>query len=990
MGVRYEKVLVPVDLAAAPAARDAASGRIVPLQKVPAMPFDRSSAESVVLALVDVEPGQELKLEPATETPPAAIGVKQDGPAITITNGGIALRLPADATLDQPFPGPIMAIRVGNGEWFGESTIVDVPFRGRVWTEIESVGPCCVQWRTTYRWANDGGLVFRARWAAGSDTVQITEEIIEDCEGAIEWFPFGAAPAKSYVWGGGERKGPMEPLAYKPTAGAVRGPGRRRLHYLSHLGYWNQWNLCWVGFSAGDDRFVGIFSGWGSQWERRGYVRPEVMEDDSRGHMVRFPLKHGRRHYGLLISSRAASGVEAKDARCLLNRRKVQHSDLALAKVLSWQLDPPLEDRKPHLVRQEDVDTFRGRLALEPRIAEAFECFLQKKQASYAGQLAVAFWKNDREKMKACVAEIASAMAKASAEIADGGYDRLIIFDGRIIKRLAYDLDVLWALGVIDEREYRAIRRSFLAVGGYMFSDPDYCRMADFWPHTEAQEGIATALKDDMGDCPVPSNFASEFFSTTGVIAELFDKHPLHLQWRRWAMEQTDRFLETFYEPDGTYHESVNYHTHEFSERMLFMFPLWWKGVRDYFAEDRVKGSFRHFLEIQMPPLSDSIPKLPDPAAMGYGSVHTLYADWDLPRRATLPADGNSGGNGLEQEHRGELSFGAYIYKDTDPAFAAQLMHAWRLAGKVIPLHTHPVLTVLTIDPSIGRNTPAPSRPESVHRMSFGIVSKASMTDGSPVWCLFRAGRATHHMDFDQGNLHLAAWDSVLLGEHGYHTHDQQGNHFGGAGTHLHSTIVYSEDKHMASGYTGLERAPEPALVHIGKDFDWCVHRIVNTNLRGMNNLPYFVILPVLTTRHVRHYLFVKPDYFLVWDVFEEAHEPSVFWLHPRLPVVEEGRGIYRAGKAGSPHLLVKFLLPQAPDVIENEQSGPLWSFGVRNGAGKPYMALLVPQMADRKIEAGLAADGRTVTVSGTGLKDVIHLPEAGSIAKLPRIERKG
>ena len=526
-----------------------------------------------------------------------------------------------------------------------------------------------------------------------------------------------------------------------------------------------------------------------------------------------------------------------------------------------------------------------------------------------------------------------------------------------------------------------------------MFSDPDYCNYTDFRPRTEPpEEGIALALKDNMGDCPVPPNFSSEFFSTVGVVAELFETHPLHGQWRQWAMEQNDRFMETFYEHDGTYHESVNYHTHEFSERVLHMYPLWWKGVRNYFAEPKVKGCFRHFLEIQMPPLSDSIEVLKDATASRYDSIHTLYADWSRPRRAVLPADGNSGGNGIEQEHRGELSLGAWIYRESDPAFAVAQMNAWRLAGKPIPLHTHAVLTVLTIDPAIGATTeklgPCTSQPwSSVHRVGMAVISKSCKPDGSPVWCLFRAGRATHHMDLDQGNIHLAAWDSVLLGEYGYHTVDNEGRQIGGADTWLHNTVVYSDDRWDCSGYTGLERAPDPLIVHTGDTFDWAAVRIVNTNLRRFDRVPYFIILPQPHTRHVRHYLFVKPDYFLVWDVFEEAHRPSTFWLHPRLAITQEGPGRFRAGTPGKPHLLVQFLQPQAPQVVENTQYGPLWSFCVRNETAQPYMTLLVPQVDDLGVKAALAADGRTVTVTGKGLHDEIRLPEPGTMG-LPVVRR--
>jgi len=981
LGVSYQRVLVPVGTHSPTALSDGA-GALYPVQTVPALAFDRTEADSVSLVVADLAPGRELELSPCdtAKAPAGAISVEAQDNYLVITNADLAVKVPADAQVEQPFPGPLVAMRAADGKWFGTSLLSDAPVRGAVFTDIESIGPCCVQWRTTYRWGCDAGVTFRVRWAAGSDTLLVDEEVFEDSDAAVEWYPFGDRPAKAYVWGGGEGSCPMRPLEYRPLPGSVRGTGRRKLGSVSHIGYWNQWNWSWVGFSAGDDRFVGLFPACGGSWRRRGHMKLDIYEDDGRGDYVRFPLKRGRRFYGMVISNRTDSGMEATEGKCLLNRRKTQLSDLALPKVLGWELNPPLEPREPHLVRKADLDTFRDRIASDTDLVAALDGFLSDRDETSAGWLAVSLWKNDPELMKRAIDGIVAELeGRVLGQIAQGGYERLIIFDGRLGKRLAYDVDVLWALGLLGEADYRRIRKVLLALA-YMFADPDYCVYSDFWPHIEPEEGVVEALKDEMGDAPVPPNFADEFFTTTGVMAELFERHPLRDEWRRFAIEHNQLFLDTFYAADGTYRESINYQTHEFNERLCLFYPLWFKGVHDFFADERVKGTFRFSAEVMMPKLSDGVPSVEDAARQRWGS---LFGRPDPPR-AMLPANGNSGGNGFEQEIRGELTLGAWVYRESDPVLAGQLMHAWREAGKPIPMGTHPVLTVVTLDATI-ESVPVPMT--SCHRLGLGVVSKARKPDGAPVWCLFRAGTATHHMDFDQGNLHLAAWDSVLLGEHGYHTFDNEGGHPGAAATWLHSTVVYSDDREMSCGYTGLERAPSPALVHLSDEFDWCVHRIVNTNYRRLETMRYTDQLPARRTQHVRHYLFVKPDYFLVWDVFEEAHQASTFWLHPRLPMTEVGPGAWRAGEPGKPHLLVRFIQPEKPEVVENRRFGPLWNFAVRNETGRPYLVLLVPARRPVEIDATWDAPSRVVRVAGTGLADTIHLPEPGCM-ELPRLVR--
>src|SRR5208283_121514 len=103
------------------------------------------------------------------------------------------------------------------------------------------------------------------------DTIQVLEEMRESSGCAVEWFPLGNARAKAYWWGGGEGDCPMRSLDSCPWGEESAGAGRevKVLQRLSHISYFNQWNAAWAGFSCGDERFVGVFSGWGGLWRRR-------------------------------------------------------------------------------------------------------------------------------------------------------------------------------------------------------------------------------------------------------------------------------------------------------------------------------------------------------------------------------------------------------------------------------------------------------------------------------------------------------------------------------------------------------------------------------------------------------------------------------------------------------------------------------------------------------------------------------------------------
>lgn len=985
LGAACERALIAVAAEGAVLLRDALTGQAYAVQRAPALPLDDVIGDEVELIVADLAPRQRLQLHNGIDAAASgaadaarAIAVQRDGQHLVIRNGRLAMKLPADGLVRPPFAGPIEALGCDDA-WWGSMRLHDAQAIGAVWSEIESVGPVCVQWRTTYRWGNGGGCTWRVRWAAGSDTLLVVDEGMEDSPAVIEWLPFGDLPARAWCRGGGEKLDAMQPLLWRGPAEAQKTEGRRLLRHLGHIGYFHQWQLGWVGFTGGERRFAGVFSGWGGRWKGRGAVRMEVVEDDARGHLLRLPVRRGVRMFGLVITDESAADLAAHERPHLLNRRKRQWSDLALGKVGGWELDPPLEPRRPNLLSADDLESAPRRLAAVPEVRAALQRWTDQLPRDHHAQFPAALVRGDEAEMQRSVAALCAWADSVVDDLALGGYERVNIFRGRVAKRHAYTLDALWALGLIDAPAYRHVRRSLLLLA-YVFSDRDFCRYEDYWPQLDhPDEQVAQALRHTAGNCPTPPNFASEFLSTVGVAAELFPAHPASPQWRQWSMQQLDRFLATFFHADGTYCESINYHVHALNEIVGQIYPLWHKQVRDYFAVPSIKGSFEHVCALQMPPIA-----LRRSTSSGR-AAKTLGLDARAALRASLPADGNSGHHGRPQDHKGELSVGARIYRDSDPALSAHLAHAWRAAGRLVIDLEHPLLTLLTLEPALPA-IPSPCR--STWRQGLGVISKATTAEGLPIWCLFRAGRATHHMDFDQGNLNLVLGDRILLADHGYHTCDPDGRPVHAAATWLHNTLTYAEDRNLSSGYTGLEEAPEPVLVHLGEAFDWVVHRIVNTNYRDLERLTYRDLIPARPIVHLRHYLFVRPDYLLIWDVIAGADDPATFWLHPPEQVEQTGPAAFRAGNRGRPHLAIQFLQPAAPTVVENRRFGPLWSFGVRQSARGGFLTLLVPQVADRQIRA--EREGRGVLrVSGRGVDDRIELPSPGCTDALPRVLRR-
>jgi hypothetical protein len=160
----------------------------------------------------------------------------------------------------------------------------------------------------------------------------------------------------------------------------------------------------------------------------------------------------------------------------------------------------------------------------------------------------------------------------------------------------------------------------------------------------------------------------------------------------------------------------------------------------------------------------------------------------------------------------------------------------------------------------------------------------------------------------------------------------------------------------------------------------------VNDNFRDLARLPYNQMIPAPVTVHVRHYLFMKPDYLLIWDVFERSHGPATLRFTPAQPVEQVSPMMFRSGAAPDPHLLIHILAPEAPEVVENRPVGPWHTLALRAAAGQSFMSLLVPQRHDRAIRARVDAGGRIVMVDGAGVHDVIRLPPPGSADRLPTL----
>ena len=949
-----------------------------PVQHVPRLCFDLPGPQHVALALREIEPYQAVEFFEG-EQPSSFDGIvcesSPDGDIIR--NKGVSLRLPRSGTYARSVPGPFGGFVIGDGDWIGGSKLLGIDPPVTIQVTVHADGPAVAQWTVTYSAESSVLAELHVRWALGADTLVVQEDIYESSEAAYELYPSIPHLATAYHMGAGEHLSPLQPMEVPLVQSQPNALGGEALGHLGHISYFGQWTDSWVGFRTTNlPEFIGAFSGWSSQWQGRGYVRPRIVQDVSCGAFLRLPLMRGRRVWGLVVTSSSEIDDSGK-TRHLLNRRKNQYADIPLSKQINWQLAGPTEDRTPHLFSNKDLQVFRAHIASDREVVAALEDFVQWANPEHVGFAPAAIWKNEETLLEQCKEPLLLFAESVFDATRDGGYDRIIIFNGREAKRRAYDFDALWSMGILTESEYLAVQRALLLLA-YVFVDPDYCRFEDFWAEDDPpSEGVREAMKSEMGDSPVPPNFAAEFFTTTAVIADLFPGHPMHDEWTALCERLFVKFVDRWFEPDGTYLESVNYHCHALNILICQIYGACVSGRANFLENLRIRGSFEQFLRLRTPVISHNLP-------VSNKDKRILAAD-DLTRLSVLPADGNSGENGNEQEWGEQLSVGAAIYHQADPDLSGRLMDAWIESGKVVLGTEHPLLTLLTLRPNI---KPVKRAVKSIHCKSLGVLSRAKHSDGSDVWALLRAGSATHHMDFDQGNIHLIAGGKLLLGDHGYHTHDDNGKRISGCSSFLHNVVTFSDSYLNSSGYTGLEEAPEPEVVALTDEFDYVAHRIINTNYRRIGEYPYNMLLPAPKTVHLRRTLFVKVGYLVIYDTFDECTEPTTYRLHPPKETIQVDSATFVTGNPANPDLRIRIVAPREPRVTENKQYGPLWSFAVTQEPALPYITVLqwLPGAAPLVTEFDESA--RTLRVQTAEIHDFISFPEIYSL-DVPNLRRK-
>jgi len=878
-------------------------------------------------------------------------------------NGRCAVQIPRSGSYAcANAPGPILAVRVGDGEWIGRGALhasQDV----LVTTELLAQGPLFLRWRSSFRYERITLATFECTLYTGEDFIHIREKSSRDSDLVLNFdlFP-NFAPDRWTCYGGGERnRQAMIEIDY------ARPETITTVDFNS--GH-QQMSLTWFGvYHEGRQECIGVVELNGQTWTNVSVNRLHLVAAPPESLLISTPLQGGVKEWALACSSLAdniqAPGSTAPIRLCLIHQR---YSGFPLQKIKDWVLDWEADQEARPFLQCESAGIVRVRQHVQetPELLQAYQHWTEivdhgeSITISHASTLAT-LWialgeeRYAREAVAALEKEIRTSIETCWAE---GGMIRLIIFHGRSMKMWLQAYDVLMAGGFIDEAHDRAFRRDF-AFLAYCFADAEFFpKQYNLADHNDP-DSFYYGMGQTIGDAVCPPNFHTEYFTTYGMMGCCFRTHPQAAEWRREAAQLMERQLEVHFYDSGCYCESPNYHSHVFTMINQFALALRRCGGPDLYQHPRFKAQFDYFTQMQTPPI------LMNEAARRF-ITPAKFLDPDRERYAMLPSNGNTGSDCSDMPLPVELAIGGVVYRDTDPALSARCMTTWRRAGRPIANAHDDLSFLLLADLNL-------AGAEQLELRSALLTGSYATFRGNPetadeVYVLTKNGTATHHNCFDEGGFTIWAYGSPLASDYGYHAvHD--GRRSGTTATWQHNCVEFDE---KSSGYLGIEQTSPPEKWVSTELADLLVSYIPITNFRAPGML-YTDQVPATRIEYRRYTLFVKPHYLLVLDSILSCPYTHRWWLHAQADDIHiDGPKVRFTGTYGV-DLLAHFITPAAPQ-LETGEWGVMQHIAARQAQAHDWRVFVAPARPGQDFTVSHRENGRIVRVETPDYCDTIFL----------------
>ncbi|HOF86495.1 MAG TPA: hypothetical protein PLZ36_00140 [Armatimonadota bacterium] len=635
--------------------------------------------------------------------------------------------------------GPIAGVKLNSGVWAGGSTLTSDPPVASYEARVTARGPVYAEVVARAEFADGSTWTLRAQVIANEPVVLIDE--IAAVKGTATFtvnLDRGFAPTKIlYRYG---KQVPNGSLGKNETVDIGHG----RIFTLEPWLRWSEQINQGNTFSLYKPESADLLA-VGAR-EAGAWVDPQLKRDDQMpnralvtkddaGIFMAMGLKTGQRKWMYMALDRAASlkDLDTRDGyhSPLPNQTLIKYGhfplDLVKDYVLSWAGDH--ENYPRVLVTRKDVARFTASVKDPTPYEKAIPRYLADPNP--LGQF------NMEERITAYFAtgdeKLAEYLAKGVTQLLQGCVDRLVVQHREALGTAPHHFqeigcaallaDAVLSHPTLDPRTRERLLAQ-LAFLGYTVSRPEYWSPA---------RGYAAN-----------PNMTTSVYGYKAVIACAIPSHPLAKEWARDAMEELKGQINGWSDANGGWLEAPHYAMVSYDQILGAFVMAHNAGFNTYLDEPKMKTVINWFSKISTPP---------DSRIGGF--------------RHLPPA-----GNTYLQEPTGEFGIVAFLFRDRDPEFAAQMQWMHR-QHKSFPYPGigggYPAFAgyrALMIDPAIPERAPAWGSelfPET------GVILRTGFPDPRETQLYLIGGTNHAHYDDDSGSITIYGKGRILADDFGYY-----------------------------------------------------------------------------------------------------------------------------------------------------------------------------------------------------------------------------
>ncbi len=658
--------------------------------------------------------------------------VRESRGEIMLTNRQVGIALRKRLNRGQ---GPIARIRLSSGRWIGGSSLVlpNVPRDYQV--EVLSRGPVFAELRCSVQLSKSSVWELRLRLQANEPVILVEEK------GSID-----KKSSSSFALNLSDKFAPHS-LLYRTGKGRL---GRNKtwtiaageVYTLEPWLYWWERERQGNCFSLYNDvDLLSVAAGHAGDWVdpklKRGIQqRPRFAVTHSAGTTrMKAPLTTGRRRWMISCLPQEPVLREFADEKhqfysLLPYRYLIKHGHLPLDLVKDYVYEWPQEEAQyPHLLfTQENVKRFQDSIVDQKVYLDAIPGIVRVKQVlahNRVDKAIATYFATGDARLGAYITDSVLRMLQHCVEYythqPDIPYGCAPHHQRLLTGAMLLADAALWGGHCTEEQRQRILAQA--AFLGYTITRPEY------W---SPERGYAAN-----------PNMTTSVYGYITSIGCFLNTHPEAETWTARGLKELERQLNTWSDNNGGWLEAPHYAMVSFDPILSSFVMAQNAGLGDYLKNPKIKKVANWFSQISTPP---------DSRFLGYRHLPPL-------------------GNSYVQEPTGEFGLLAFLYRDTDPDFAAEMkwMHlqhkSWPTPGIGGAYPGFSGYRTILSDPAIEPKAP---KWTSTLFPKTGVILRHGFPDPRESMLHMIAGSNHAHYDKDSGSITIWGKGRIIADDFGY------------------------------------------------------------------------------------------------------------------------------------------------------------------------------------------------------------------------------